>query len=123
MATQKERYEFIKILSLHLPNEIVAKADQEYGVDDVIDYVARIIMRHSATLRRIATDECNRPLTEYDRTQEAGATQRISELARSIGCGVVFGGDVSGCLVKLILPDGYTNDFAHEGFCVPTASN
>lgn len=33
--------------------------------------------------------------------------------------GVKFSGDPRGCVVKLIMPDGRTDDFAGEGICVP----
>lgn len=47
---------------------------------------------------------------------------RITEIADGIGCkGVIFSGDPRGCTVKLVFHDGYTDDFAKEGYCVPIA--
>lgn len=34
--------------------------------------------------------------------------------------GVIFSGDPRGCTVKLIMPNGETNDWGKEGWCIPT---
>lgn len=44
----------------------------------------------------------------------------IEALVSGLGCEAIFSGDPRGCTVRLKLPDGYTNDFAKEGYCVPT---
>lgn len=46
--------------------------------------------------------------------------ERITADAAQIGATVIFQGDPRGCTVKLVFADGFTNDFAHEGYCVPT---
>lgn len=43
----------------------------------------------------------------------------ITKLAKSMKCRVKFSGDPRGCTVKLILPNGETNDFGGEGWCIP----
>lgn len=46
----------------------------------------------------------------------------ITSLAKEAGAkGVIFGGDPRGCTCKLTFADGFTNDFAKEGYCVPTS--
>lgn len=46
----------------------------------------------------------------------------IRKLAKTIGVETILGGDPRGCVAKLVMPDGYTNDFAREGVCVPYRS-
>jgi hypothetical protein len=48
--------------------------------------------------------------------------KQLREQAADMGCGVRFSGDPRGCTVRLILPDGFTNDWGHEGYCVPTTT-
>lgn len=46
--------------------------------------------------------------------------KRIIECAKRLGAnGVILEGDPRGCTVKLTWPDGETNDFGKEGWCVP----
>lgn len=117
MATAKARWEFVNTLASHLPNT-------GHGMQ-AIEHAANLIMRHSATLKRIAESQCNDDLPEAAAiardAKDERLTARVTELAQSIGCGVRFSGDPRGCVVKLILPDGYTDDFGSTGFCVPTA--
>lgn len=48
--------------------------------------------------------------------------EHIMLIAQHVGCtGVNFQGDPRGCTVKLVLPDGFTNDWGKEGVCVPNA--
>lgn len=47
--------------------------------------------------------------------------KRIVELLTEIDCRSVFSSDPRGNTVKVIPPDGYTNDWGHEGICVPTS--
>jgi hypothetical protein len=48
--------------------------------------------------------------------------ERIKILAEGCGAkGVILGGDPRGCTCKLVFHDGFTNDFAKEGYCVPTS--
>jgi hypothetical protein len=45
---------------------------------------------------------------------------KMREIAEYLGCkGVKLGGDPRGCTVKLLMADGYTDDFGEEGVCVP----
>ena len=71
-------------------------------------------------------DYCNGTRDPYDSDSEdkpwySKMKSEITELATSMGCvGVKFSGDPRGCTVKLILPNGETNDWGKEGWCVPT---
>ena len=98
------------------------------------------ICRHAATLHRLAEESCNghpmqanpyidarelRKLQDkwdarIDR-QEDRTEGLITDAARRIKAvkGVKFSGDPRGCVVKLVLKSGRTNDFAQEGICVP----
>lgn len=81
----------------------------------------------AATLARLATKhcrlqeaKCNFPWTDKQQSQEDALRERITTLAKSIGCtGLVFSGDPRGATVKLVVPSGYTNDWGNEGVCVP----
>lgn len=62
-------------------------------------------------------DENGDPLPKLSTCRSA-----IKRAARQVGAAsVVFGGDPRGCTVKLVWPDGETNDFGKEGWCVPGA--
>jgi hypothetical protein len=74
-------------------------------------------MRYAATIQRIAVDECNRELTTAERNKRLRVVNKLLEV-----CGDVkpsWNGDPRGCVVKLAVPDGYTNDWGKEGICVP----
>lgn len=77
------------------------------------------LMRCAATLQRLAETACNRELTVTEiRTEERIQLDVIAILAPH-DCEAKFGGDPRGCVVKIVVPDGYTNDFGNEGICVP----
>jgi hypothetical protein len=61
---------------------------------------------------------------ESEPTCLTAARKRIRDLAKRAGAsGVIFSGDPRGCTVKLTFPDGATNDFGKEGWCVPTGED
>lgn len=73
---------------------------------------------------KLMEDDCNgakvydangEPLPKLHRLRVA-----IEQAATSAGCQVRFSGDPRGCTVRLVLPNGDTNDWAKEGWCVPT---
>lgn len=117
MATYKERYLFTRDLALHTGN----LREREASFLNDFAPVCNLIMRHSATLARLAVEKCNAPWTPPQEAQEQRLTKRIAELAFSLGCGTVFSDDPMGCVVKITTPDGFTNDWANEGICVPTS--
>ena len=95
------------------------------GTYNDVERAARLIMRHAAIYARIQEIWCNVELSDahtalYE-AKEARLEQRITARAQSIGCAVIFSGDPRGATVKLVMPDGYTDDWGREGVCVPTA--
>lgn len=111
MTMREETLEFAIIMARHLP-----AVNHSYLRDTLNE-----LMSCSTHAKRYAEYVCNRGLTDREEQADQRNDDRIRYLARSIGCGVEISGDPRGCAVKLVLPDGYTNDFAHEGVCVPTA--
>jgi hypothetical protein len=77
------------------------------------------IMRYATTIQRLAETACNRELTEQEFNKQRRIILRLKDV-----CGkdvrIITHGDPRGCVVKLIVPDGYTNDWGSEGICVPT---
>lgn len=87
------------------------------------------ILRYGATYHGIQERECNGYAnTDWGRAQEARDKDKARRMeaklrseTKSFGADVTFGGDPRGCTVKIVVPDGYTNDWGKEGICVPTA--
>lgn len=87
--------------------------------------IARTLIQSAKYHHELMEDYCNGH-DVYDADGEPLRPLRnrralIEADARAAGCvRVIFSGDPRGCTVKLVFPDGYTNDFAKEGYCVPT---
>lgn len=80
----------------------------------------RLLIKRSKYHQALAVSACNTRTVDPDREISPKVRGEIETLAASLGCtGVVLGGDPRGCTVKLVLPDGYTNDWGREGLCVP----
>lgn len=47
------------------------------------------------------------------------AQHRVRKLCEPLAIVPIFGGDPRGCVLKLKVPSGKTNDWGHEGICVP----
>lgn len=45
--------------------------------------------------------------------------ERMENAISGTALGLRFSGDPRGCTVKVVSPSGETNDWAHEGYCVP----
>jgi hypothetical protein len=85
---------------------------------------ARDLIRLAKRHQRAMTDYCNGTFDAYDAEGEpaprlARLCKRLDTLADSMGCGIAYQGDPRGCTVKLTFPDGFTNDWGREGYCVP----
>jgi hypothetical protein len=76
-------------------------------------------MRYAATVQRLAETACNRELTVREIRKDEKVQMDILEILAPHDCSAKFSGDPRGCVVKIIVPDGYTNDFGQEGICVP----
>lgn len=110
-ATRKQREQFIVDLTKHAP-----KAQQWH---------AERIMRYGATYGRMQEDWCNREMsdkeTERVERREKRIEEKVTKILGEIDCKPVFGGDPRGNTIKIVLPDGYADDWGREGLCVPTA--
>lgn len=88
------------------------------------DFYAGELIRLATFHHRLMEEDCNtgglhdcdgNPSPRLENTRKA-----ITRFAQDCKCGVAFSGDPRGCTVKLTLPNGKTNDWAGEGWCVPT---
>ncbi len=79
----------------------------------------RELILASRRLHRFAEDDCNRGLTQPEQQQVESIQARMLKLLGKYGVEPIFGGDPRGCVFKLKLPSGETNDFGREGWCVP----
>jgi hypothetical protein len=84
----------------------------------------RKLMKLATDHHKMMEDYCN-GTDIYDEEGEPlpplhGLRRNLIELASDVGmAGVVFSGDPRGCTVKLVTPDGSTNDWGKEGWCIP----
>jgi hypothetical protein len=77
------------------------------------------ILRYAATVRLLAETACNRELTVREIRKDEKMQMDIIALCAPCDVQAQFSGDPRGCVVKLQVPDGYTNDWGGEGICVP----
>ncbi len=81
------------------------------------------LMRLAEQHHKFMEDQCNgvEVYTRQGTPRGPLAKNRaaIKQLLADIGCGVHFGGDPRGCTVKIKFPDGATNDWGSDGWCVP----
>jgi hypothetical protein len=127
-VSQKVRHEFIQTLLTHLPETIDGK--QWSWFHDGQPF-AQKLMRYGATLGRLAEEQCNgyqtydgrwdEKTTERSERKEARIRAKVTELCERFGCKPVFQGDPRGNVLKIQVPDGFTNDWGREGICVPTS--
>lgn len=78
------------------------------------------ILRLAATVQRLDTEFCNRLLTDQELNRRSHAVVKIAKICRENKATAIFDGDPRGACVKLKFPSGRTNDWAKEGYCVPT---
>lgn len=86
---------------------------------------ARRVISLAKRYHRLCEDECNYGGRLYGEDAEptpyhARLRRNITLCLKGTGCKAILGGDPRGCVVKLQLPNGDTNDFGKEGWCVPT---
>ncbi len=82
-------------------------------------YDCRRIMRYAATVQRLAETACSRELTVAEIKKHEKKQMDIIEVCAPSDVSCKFSEDPRGCVVKLVVPDGYTNDWGKEGICVP----
>ncbi len=85
---------------------------------------ARTILRHAATLQRLAEEECNtgrvdgRLVNRHEEAIRLICANAYVEPGKRFEA--TFQGDPRGAVVKLKVPSGRTNDWGQTGICVPT---
>jgi hypothetical protein len=104
---------------------------RKHGNPQSLSYGAGAIITNARQHHRFMEAQCN-GTWPYSRSHDgeddpepvADVRKRIRDLAKRAGAaGVIFSGDPRGCTVKLTFPDGATNDFGQEGWCVPTGED
>lgn len=85
-------------------------------------YDCKRILRYASTVQRFAETACNRELTVAEIKKDESAQAKIIAILAPVDCEVNFSGDPRGCVVKIRVPDGFTNDWGAEGICVPAVS-
>lgn len=96
----------------------------QHGCRSVTITRCKAIRRYVNWHQQIMTDYCNGEYEAYGdqgepRPRLARCCKLLTEQCQAIGCGVVFQGDPRGATAKLVLPDGFTNDWGKEGYCLP----
>ena len=119
-ATHSQREEFVARIQEHAGGESSKRL-----------WFAERLMRYGATLGRIAENQCNGYRTwdhkwdeeaaKRDARKEQRIQVKVGFLCDAFGCKPVFQGDPRGATVRIVVPDGYTNDWGRTGVCVPTS--
>jgi len=119
-ATRKAREEFVAAISAH------ARGNSERRA-----WLAERLMYYGVTYARIQERACNGHQTPSgdwdekaalrDERKETDIENKVRLLCEQFDCKVIFGGDPRGNTVKIVPPDGYTNDWGREGIGVPTS--
>lgn len=112
MITTKDKLEFVYQMARH----------SQASLSDL-----QRIMRLAGTLQRIAEEHCNEPVCRYGKHSEDGECAKQDNLEKKLlqlclqnGMSARFQRNPRrGCVVKIAVPDGYTNDMGREGICVP----
>lgn len=104
MVTTKDKLEFVYAMTKH----------STVTLNDCYR-----IMRYAATCQRLAETACNRELSVQEIRKDENCMAEIIAILAPQDCAANFQGDPRGCVVKITVPDGYTNDWGKEGICVP----
>jgi len=97
------------------------------GTTSNIIETCSLICRAATTHARLAEADCNYGLTERENRLVERLEKRIANLCLELPTVVdkaitpIFSGDPRGATVKLVLPDGRTDDWGQTGICVPTS--
>lgn len=96
------------------PRDDLMQALSRAGVT-ITSTVAHELMKLSGRVQKAAVDHCNKANFNPDRMY-AVASKWIK---KNLGLEAVVGGDHRGATLKLVLPNGETNDIGKEGWIVP----
>lgn len=87
------------------------------------------LMRYATTLQRLAEDQCNREWTERDELKRGRIQVKVSDLCHEMTLAMelrngrvepIFANDPRGAVLKIRVPDGFSDDGNGEGICVPS---
>jgi len=83
---------------------------------------AELILRHAATIERLAVARCNRELSEEEERKDERMEEIIKGICKNHGIKANFNGDPRGYTTKLILKSGRYNTWGGQesGYGVPT---
>jgi hypothetical protein len=143
VLSQKEAIEQAKNLAASERGEFET-VNEEYKPVTTLDQFVLDLDRHSANPSKVTMTDAKRLIThakghhrlmeqlcsdeDFCREVDADGNHphitanraKCRQAAKRLGAsGVIFSGDPRGCTVKLTFADGFTNDFAREGYCVP----
>lgn len=104
MASAKDKMEFVFAMGRHSTASL---------------YDCKLIMRYAAVFQYLAVEDCNRELTDAERNKRLRTANKLLAVCTPLDIKPKWSGDPRGCVVKLVVPDGYTNDMGREGICVP----
>ena len=80
----------------------------------------RIILRHAASLQRLAVEQCNRELSAGEEKRISTQRLRIAEICQKHGATPMMHGDPRGCVVKILHANLPNNSWGGDGYCIPT---
>lgn len=123
-ATRSERHEFIGLI---YENSVYEWKDGDPAM--FRQKQAEKLMRYAATLHRLAEELCNgyqdwqgnwdEKRTIQSEKKRDRIQQKAQECVQAIGGKAICKGDPRGCVLLVVFPNGYTNDWGREGICVP----
>lgn len=112
MATTKHKLEFAVAMSRHTRATVRQ---------------IEALMRYASTLQRLAEKACNEVFTDADDRKQLSIEEKVKKLCEEMREGhsypapvPVFSGDPRGCVLKIRVPDGFSDDMGGEGICVPS---
>lgn len=117
-ATQKQRIEFIKKITEHCPKLGEIPWEERYRE-------LQLLLRRGASYGTIQELWCNEQMSERREAQvikrEKNLEKKIAEFLAKIDAKPIFGGDPRGNTVKIVCPDGYSDDWGNTGLCLVTS--
>ena len=89
------------------------------GQENIPQHLVHRILRFGRQATTAAVHDCNVGLTEKQQKRLLNAGMRLNDALKEIGATASWSGDPRGCVVKLRVKSGRTNDMGQEGICVP----
>jgi hypothetical protein len=92
-----------------------------FDATEVARQLMRLARKHHRYMELLCSEEwfCKQVDADGNHPRVTQVRGHIRAMARACKS-VIFGGDPRGCTVKLVFADGFKNDMANEGYCVPT---